>query len=99
MDEIFVLTEGGQLIFSWHSKEIERDPNKDDDIIAGFLTAINSFVTLERGEDIKTLKLKESTILFEKYEELFQNLVFVGTTKNRTISGYHDVLCATAGQN
>lgn len=82
MDELFILTDGGQLIFSWHSKDIERDPNKDDDLIGGFLTAINSFVTLERGEDIKTLKLKESTIIFEKFEELHQKLIFVATTKN-----------------
>ena len=79
MDELFVISEGGQLIFSWHSQKIKRDPEKDDDLIGGFLTAINTFASLERGEDIKSLKLKESTIIFEKYEE---KLTFVATTKN-----------------
>ncbi len=67
---MFVLSDSGLLLFSWHSKEIKQDLKKDDDLLMGFLTAINTFATLERGEDIKSLKLKETTIIFEKFEQI-----------------------------
>ncbi|MHA2289890.1 MAG: hypothetical protein ACXABG_13985 [Promethearchaeota archaeon] len=65
---------------NWHPKNYEGDGK--DDLFSGFLTAINSFATVERGEDIKSLKLKETRLIFEKYEELIQKLTFVITTKN-----------------
>lgn len=83
MDELFIINETGQLLYSWHLKESEK--SSDDDLISGFLTALNSFVTIERGEDIKSLKLKETTIIFEKNNENVQNLTFVVTTKNEEL--------------
>ena len=82
MEDLFIINEGGQLIFSWHPSNISRDPNQDDDLITGFLSALNSFASIERGEDIKSLKMKETTIIFERNDDLFQKLTFVITTKN-----------------
>ncbi|MFX1275363.1 MAG: hypothetical protein ACFFBP_05670 [Promethearchaeota archaeon] len=85
MEELFIITEGGQLIFSWHPRNLSKDSKQDDDLITGFLSALNSFATLERGEDIKSLKLKETTIIFEKNDDLVQKLTFVITTKNELL--------------
>ncbi|MBD3193959.1 MAG: hypothetical protein GF317_02820 [Candidatus Lokiarchaeota archaeon] len=83
-DELLVISQGGQLLYSWHSKSKEDD-DLDDDLISGFLTALNNFATQQRGEDIKSLKLKQTTIIFEKYDELHQKLTFVATTKNEEL--------------
>ncbi|MFX1236953.1 MAG: hypothetical protein ACFFAS_09345 [Promethearchaeota archaeon] len=85
MEELFIINEGGQLIFSWHPKNKLKDSNNKDDLISGFLSALNSFATLERGEDIKSLKLKETTIIFEKNEDYVQKLTFVITTKDDSL--------------
>jgi len=85
MEDLFIINEGGQLIFSWHPSDVFRDPNKNDDLISGFLSALNSFATQERGEDIKSLKLKETTIIFERNDEVVQKLTFVVTTKNELL--------------
>jgi len=63
-------------MYSWHSESKEGE---DDDLFSGFLTAINTFASAERGEDIKVLKLDPSTIIFERIQEY--DLVFVITTK------------------
>jgi len=94
IDDLFVITEGGQLLYGWHPEE--RKDEKDD-LITGFLSALNSFATYERGEDIKSLKLKETHIIFEKFEDVFQKLTFVITTKNEGMkellhSVIHDVM-------
>ena len=79
LDDLLIINESGSLLFNWHP-EGAKDSG-DDDLLSGFLTAINSFATHERGEDIKSLKLRETNILFEKYDELIQKLTFVITTK------------------
>ena len=94
IDDIFVITEGGQLLYSWHP---EGRIEEKDDLITGFLTALNSFATFERGEDIKSLKLKETNIIFEKSDDAHQKLTFVITTKNEGMkellhSVIHDVM-------
>lgn len=83
IEDLLIINEAGSAIYSWHQKGNTEDFN--DDLISGFLTALNSFATIERGEDIKSLKLKETLILFEKNEEFVQKLSFVITTKNEDI--------------
>lgn len=80
IDDLLIINESGALLFNWHP-EVAIDEGKDD-LLSGFLTALNSFASVERGEDIKSLKLKETTIIFEKFDEFVQNLTFVVTTKN-----------------
>lgn len=95
MDEFFVITDGGQLLYSWHSEDLTKNvnANKDDDLIGGFLTAINTFATYERGEDIKSLKLKETTIIFERENKTPLNLTFIATGKEeKFIELYHQLL-------
>ena len=94
LEDLLIITEGGQLLFSWHS---EKRKEKDDDLISGFLSALNSFATIERGEDIKSLKLKETNLIFEKNENYLQKLTFVVTTKNEELiellhSAIHDIM-------
>ena len=43
---------------------------------------MNTFASIERGEDIKSLKLKETNIIFEKFSDFLQKITFVATTKN-----------------
>lgn len=83
INELFVLNTGGQVIYSWHHDEQEEESK--DDLVGGFLSALNSFATMERGEDIKSLKLKETQIIFERLEELEQHLTFVATTKSEEL--------------
>jgi len=83
IDALLIINESGSLIFNWHP-ESNNDEARDD-LLSGFLTALNSFATVERGEDIKSLKLKETTIIFEKFDEYYQKLTFVVTTKNEKL--------------
>ena len=83
IDGLLIINDTGALLYSWHPENYEGDGK--DDLFSGFLTAINSFATLERGEDIKALKLKETSLIFEKYDELVQKLTFVITTKNEEL--------------
>ena len=83
IEDLFIINDAGALLFKWHPENYEGIG--DDDLLSGFFTAMNSFATIERGEDIKSLKLKETQIIFEKYEELYQNLTFVITTKNEKL--------------
>jgi hypothetical protein len=80
IDGLLIINDTGALLYNWHPKNYVGDGK--DDLFSGFLTAINSFATVERGEDIKSLKLKETRLIFEKYEELIQKLTFVITTKD-----------------
>ncbi|MFX1391382.1 MAG: hypothetical protein ACFE9Z_15060 [Promethearchaeota archaeon] len=80
IEDLLIINEAGALLYNWHPEGHKGDGK--DDLLSGFLTAMNSFATVERGEDIKSLKMKETQIIFEKYEELFQKLTFVITTKN-----------------
>jgi len=80
IDDLLIINESGALIFNWHP-DADIDQGKDD-LLSGFLTALNSFASVERGEDIKILKLKETTIIFERFNEYNQKLTFVVTTKN-----------------
>ncbi len=77
IEDLFVINDAGTLLYSWH-QFISTDGK--DELISGFFTAMNAFASMERGEDIKSLKLKETTVIFEK-DELFK-LVFVATTKD-----------------
>lgn len=99
MDDLLIINEAGQLLFSWHTEGSEE---ADDDLISGFFTALNTFVTIERGEDIKSLKLKETSLIFEKNEDLYQKLVFVIATKNEKLiellhSIIHDIMDSFTG--
>ena len=55
IDGLLIINDSGALLYNWHPKNYEG--NGKDDLFSGFLTAINSFATVERGEDIKSLKL------------------------------------------
>jgi len=95
MDDLFIINDSGQLLFSWHSEQ--GNGSTDDDLISGFLTAISSFASIERGEDIKSLQLMETNIIFERYSEYIQQLTFVITSKNQELiellhSIVHDIM-------
>ncbi len=83
IEDLLIINEAGALLFNWHPEGYNDEG--DDDLLSGFLTAMNSFATVERGEDIKSLQMKETQIIFEKYEELHQKLSFVITTKNEEL--------------
>ncbi|MHA2280597.1 MAG: hypothetical protein ACXAC5_07075 [Promethearchaeota archaeon] len=83
IEDLLIINESGALLYNWHPQGFVSDGKED--LLSGFLTAINSFAVVERGEDIKSLKLKETQIIFEKYNELFQKLTFVITTKNEEL--------------
>lgn len=83
MIEDILIIGSGQALYGWHN-DSQRE-SIDDDLISGFLTALNSFAMTERGEDIKSLKMKESIIIFEKHDNLQQKLVFVVTTKDEKL--------------
>jgi hypothetical protein len=83
IDDLLIINESGALLFNWHPEEVVSDGQ--DDLLSGFLTAIDSFATFERGEDIKSLKLKETSIIFEKFDKFNQKLTFVVTTKTESL--------------
>lgn len=83
IEDLLIINEAGALLFNWHPEGYKDEGN--DDLLSGFLTAMNSFATVERGEDIKSLQLKETQIIFEKFEDLHQKLTFVITTKNEEL--------------
>ena len=84
IEDLQIINEAGALLFNWHPEGID-DEGKDD-LLSGFLTALNSFATFERGEDIKSLRLKETTLIFEKYEQFYQKLTFVVATKKTDLT-------------
>ncbi|MFX1420419.1 MAG: hypothetical protein ACFE9N_16060 [Promethearchaeota archaeon] len=83
INDLLIINDSGALLYNWHPEGYKSEGN--DDLLSGFLIAMNSFATVERGEDIKSLKMKETQIIFEKYEELYQKLTFVITTKNEEL--------------
>ncbi|MFX1523318.1 MAG: hypothetical protein ACFFCC_07440 [Promethearchaeota archaeon] len=83
IEDLLIINESGALLYNWHPQGYLSDGKED--LLSGFLTAINSFATVERGEDIKSLKLKETQIIFERYDKLHQKLTFVITTKNEEL--------------
>jgi len=83
IDGLLIINDSGALLYNWHPENYEGDGK--DDLFSGFLTAIDSFATVERGEDIKSLRLKETSLIFEKFDELEQKLTFVITTKNQEL--------------
>ena len=53
IDDLLIINDTGQLLFSWHP---EGSPTENqDDLISGFFSALNTFATFERGEDLKFL--------------------------------------------
>ncbi|MFX1339734.1 MAG: hypothetical protein ACFFDK_14070, partial [Promethearchaeota archaeon] len=85
IEDLLIINDSGLLLFGWHPEGVSGEDQ--DNLISGFFTALNSFATFERGEDLKSIKLRESTIIFEKYEKLFQKLIFIITTKNDKMIG------------
>jgi hypothetical protein len=83
MDDLLIINDSGALLYNWHGINAKEDTR--DDLLSGFLTAIDNFATIERGEDIKSLKLKETTIIFEKSDKTLQKLNFVITTKREDL--------------
>lgn len=95
IDDLLIINDTGQLLYSWHPEGHPKE--NQDDLISGFFSALNTFAMFERGEDLKFLKLGESNIIFEKYEELLQKLIFIITTKNEKVidllhSFVHDIM-------
>ena len=84
IEALLIINEAGALLFNWHPEGIDEEGS--DDLLSGFLTALNSFATFERGEDIKSLRLKETTLIFEKYDQLYQKLTFVVATKKTDLT-------------
>ncbi|MHA2121770.1 MAG: hypothetical protein ACW990_11250, partial [Promethearchaeota archaeon] len=78
IEDLLIINGSGSLLYSWQPQGIVS--NGRQDLLSGFLTAINSFASVERGEDIQSLKLKETQIIFERFDELHQKLTFVITT-------------------
>ncbi len=83
IEDLLIINESGSLLYSWQPQG--NVSNGKQDLLSGFLTAINSFASVERGEDIQSLKLKETQIIFERFDELHQKLTFVITTKNEEL--------------
>ncbi|MFX1375055.1 MAG: hypothetical protein ACFFA0_04525 [Promethearchaeota archaeon] len=83
IEDLLIINEAGALLYNWHPPGYVS--NGKEDLLSGFLTALNSFATVERGEDIKSLKLKETQIIFEKHDKLIQKLTFVITTKSEEL--------------
>ena len=77
LDDLYILQSSGIMLYSWHSSEQKEDR---DSLFSGFLSAIQSFASMERGEDLKSLKLDPSTIVFERLDDL--DLLFVMATTN-----------------
>ena len=84
IEDLLIINETGALLFNWHPEGIDDEGR--DDLLSGFLTALNSFATFERGEDIKSLRLKETTLIFEKYDQLYQKITFVVATKKTDLT-------------
>ncbi|MFX0017815.1 MAG: hypothetical protein ACFFDL_08895 [Promethearchaeota archaeon] len=78
--DLLIINDTGALLYHWHPDSNKKEDKAD--LLSGFLTAMDNFATVERGEDIKSLKLRETTIIFEKSDENLQKLTFVITTKN-----------------
>ncbi|MFX1494894.1 MAG: hypothetical protein ACFFBZ_11480 [Promethearchaeota archaeon] len=69
--DLLIINDTGALLYHWHPESHKKEDKAD--LLSGFLTAIDNFATVERGEDIKSLKLRETTIIFEKFDDKFQN--------------------------
>jgi hypothetical protein len=82
IDDLFIIYEGGQLMYSWHAKETKID---EDHMISGFLTAINTFATSQRGEGISSLTLDMTHIIFDKDEDLKVQYVITTKFQNKEI--------------
>ena len=81
--DLLIINDTGALLYHWHPESHKKEDKAD--LLSGFLTAMDNFATVERGEDIKSLKLRETTIIFEKSDENLQKLTFVITTKNESL--------------
>ncbi|MFW9783489.1 MAG: hypothetical protein ACFFFB_14495 [Candidatus Heimdallarchaeota archaeon] len=80
IEDLLIINESGALLFHW-APDVSKKESQPD-LLSGFLTAIDSFASVERGEDIKSLKLRETQIIFEKSYENLQKITFVITTKS-----------------
>ena len=56
IDDLLIINESGALLYNWHPHGYVSDGRED--LLSGFLTALDSFASVERGEDIQSLKLK-----------------------------------------
>jgi hypothetical protein len=57
IEDLLIINESGALLYNWHPQGYVS--NGKEDLLSDFLTALNSFATVERGEDIK-LKMEPS---------------------------------------
>ncbi|MHA1270034.1 MAG: hypothetical protein ACTSPY_09640 [Candidatus Helarchaeota archaeon] len=74
LTDLYVIYEGGQLMFSWHKDKANSD---EDHVTSGFLTAIDTFAASQRGEGISSLKLDMTSLIFDKDDELKIKFVII----------------------
>ncbi len=82
IDQIFVMQSSGIVLFQWEYQHVESDdPSGDNQLVAGFLTALNMFAVSHKKQTIQELTLKETTFLFDREQEL----IFVVSTLKKEI--------------
>ena len=82
IEQIFVMQSSGITLYQWDAQAEENEsPDTDNQLVAGFLTALNMFAESHKKQAIKELTLKETTFLFERENDL----IFVMTTFNDDI--------------
>lgn len=82
IEQIFVMHSSGVTLYQWRLlAETDEDPIEDDQLVAGFLTALNMFAESHRGQAIQELTLNQTNFLFERE----QDLIFVITTTDEAI--------------
>ncbi len=69
------MNDAGLPIYSWKSEE---ESIGDENLLSGFITALNHFAQGERGEDLKKITLDPTTFIFERKG----GLVFLILTKD-----------------
>ncbi|MBD3227592.1 MAG: hypothetical protein GF329_05325 [Candidatus Lokiarchaeota archaeon] len=85
IDDLFIIYEGGQLMYSWHAKKTKVD---EDHMISGFLTAIDTFAKSQRGEGISSLTLDKTSIIFDKDEDIMVQYVITTSYETKKILYY-----------
>ena len=70
VEDLLIINDSDLLLFGWHPEGVSGVDQ--DNLISDFFTALNSFATFEKGEDLKAIMLRETRIIFK-------------TTKNEVI--------------
>ena len=91
IEDLLIINDFGDLLYHWYPKfNVEK---KKRELFSILLTEIKNFSTIGRGENIKSFKLRETLIIFEKSKGYTQNLTFIITTKNEfLIELLHSIL-------